>query len=114
MRIRTQKTKTQATLPLSDEALSCCGEQTRGMVFNELWRAHKREPFKKWLKYAVIKKKIIFHGLRHTYATLLISNGTDIYTVSKMLTHKNVATTQIYVDVVNQKKRDVANSITLK
>ncbi len=61
-----------------------------------------------------IKKKITFHGLRHTYATLLITNGTDIYTVSKMLTHKNVATTQIYAEVVNQKKRDAANSITLK
>ena len=54
------------------------------------------------------------HTARHTYATLLITNGTDIYTVSKMLTHKNVATTQIYADVVNQKKRDAANSITLK
>ena len=57
---------------------------------------------------------ITFHGLRHTYATLLITNGTDIYTVSKMLTHKNVATTQIYAEVVNQKKRDAANSISLK
>ncbi|MBD5177565.1 MAG: tyrosine-type recombinase/integrase [Bacteroidales bacterium] len=47
-------------------------------------------------------------------ATLLISNGIDIYTVSKMLTHKNVATTQIYAEVVNQKKHDAANSITLK
>ena len=56
----------------------------------------------------------IFHCLRHTYATLLITNGTDIYTVSKMLTHKNVATTQIYAEVVNQKKRDAANSISLK
>lgn len=96
MRIRTQKAKTQATLPLSDEALSYCGEPGRGMVFKGLSRAHTREPFKKWLKDAGIKKKITFHGLRHTYATLLITNGTDIYTVSKMLTHKNVATTQIY------------------
>lgn len=114
MRISTQKTKTQATLPLSDEALSYCGEPGRGMVFRGLSRAHTREPFKKWLKDAGIKKKITFHGLRHTYATLLITNGTDIYTVSKMLTHKNVATTQIYAEVVNQKKRDAANSITLK
>ena len=58
--------------------------------------------------------RITFHGLRHTYATLLITNGTDIYTVSKMLTHKNVATTQIYAEVISQKKRDAANSITLK
>ena len=58
------------------------------MVFKGLSRAHTREPFKKWLKDAGIKKKITFHGLRHTYATLLITTGTDIYTVSKMLTHK--------------------------
>lgn len=108
------RTKKQATLPLSDEALSYCGEPGHGMVFRGLSRAHTREPFKKWLKDAGIKKKITFHGLRHTYATLLITNGTDIYTVSKMLTHKNVATTQIYAEVVNQKKRDAANSISLK
>ena len=84
------------------------------MVFKGLSRAHTREPFKNWLKDVGIKKEITFHGLRHTYATLLISNGTDIYTVSKMLTHKNVATTQIYAHVVNQKKRDASNSITFK
>ena len=61
-----------------------------------------------------LAQPITFHGLRHTYATLLITNGTDIYTVSKMLTHKNVATTQIYAEVANQKKRDAANSISLK
>ena len=47
MCIRTQKTKTQATLPLSDEALSYCGKPGHGMVFKGLSRAHTREPFKK-------------------------------------------------------------------
>lgn len=67
-----------------------------------------------WNPSTGITKKITFHGLHHTYATLLITSGIDIYAVSKMLTHKNVATTQIYAEVVNQKKRDAANSITLK
>ena len=71
-------------------------------------------PLKKWIKQAGIEKNITFHGFRHTYATLQIASGTDIYTVSKMLTYCNVSTTQIYADVVNQKKRDAANSITLK
>lgn len=45
MRICTQKTKTQATLPLSEEALSYCGEPSRGLVFKGLSRANTRDPF---------------------------------------------------------------------
>ena len=54
------------------------------------------------------------HVARHSYAVIQISLGTDIYTVSKMLTHKNVTTTQIYADLVNSKKRETANKISLK
>ena len=60
------------------------------------------------------QKHITFHCFRHTYATLQIAAGTDIYTVSKMLTHKNVYTTQIYADLVNEKKRAATDKITLK
>ena len=45
---------------------------------------------------------------------LQIALGTDIYTVSKMLTHRNVSTTQIYADLVSSKKRESANKISLK
>ena len=48
------------------------------------------------------------------FATLQIALGTDIYTVSKMLTHRSVKTTQIYADLVNSKKRESANRISLK
>ena len=57
---------------------------------------------------------LLMHCFRHSYAVIQISLGTDIYTVSKMLTHKNVTTTQIYADLVNSKKRETANKISLK
>ena len=73
-----------------------------------------QHPLKKWIKQAGIQKHISFHCFRHSYAVIQISLGTDIYTVSKMLTHKNVSTTQIYADLVNTKKRETANKISLK
>lgn len=71
-------------------------------------------PLKNWIKEAGIKKHITFHCFRHTYATLQIAAGTDIYTVSKMLTHKNVTTTQIYADLVSSKKRETVGRIKIK
>lgn len=57
---------------------------------------------------------VLFHCSRHTFATLQLAEGTDIYTVSKLLTHSNLATTQVYADVVDELKRDAAERISLK
>jgi site-specific recombinase XerD len=73
-----------------------------------------QHPLHAWIKAAGIRKHITFHCFWHTFATLQIALGTDIYTVSKMLTHKSVKTTQIYADLVNSKKRESANRISLK
>lgn len=53
------------------------------------------------------------HVSRHTFATLQLANGTDIYTVSKMLGHTNVKTTQVYAKVVDEKKNKAANAIQI-
>lgn len=113
IRIRTQKTQTEAVLPISFEALSLCGERSEGKVFKGLSRSMINLPLKYWIQEAGIKKHITFHCFRHTYATLQIAAGTDIYTVSKMLTHKNVTTTQIYADLVSSKKRETVDKIKL-
>lgn len=113
IRLRSQKTQTEAVLPISDEAISLCGDKNTGYIFKGMNRSMIQEPLKEWLKEAGIKKHITFHCFRHTYATLQIAVGTDIYTVSKMLTHKNVSTTQIYADLVDAKKRESANKISL-
>ena len=65
----------------------------------------------KWTKDAGIPKHVTFHVARHTYATLLLAYGADIYTVSSLLGHKSVATTQIYAKIVDEKKRKAVDNI---
>ena len=55
----------------------------------------------------------IFHCFRHTFATLQMFLGTDIFTVSKMLGHREIKTTQIYTKIVDEAKRQAANRIKL-
>lgn len=109
-----EKSSREEIVYISHEALELCGERGSGIVFSGLTKSMTRSHLKRWVQEAGITKKISFHTFRHTNATLLIEKGNDIYTVSKMLTHKNVGTTQIYADVVDSKKRAAADSLTLK
>lgn len=113
VRIRSQKTKTEAELPISDEAFALCGEEKTGLVFEGLKRTMTQAPLEEWIKSAGITKHITFHCFRHTFATIQCNLGTDIYVVSKMLLHRNVSTTQIYADLVDATKRESANKISL-
>lgn len=99
---------------ISREALEFCGSRTTGLVFKGLKKSTTYNHLSKWIKDAGITKHVTFHIFRHTNATLLMASGNDIYTVSKMLTHQNVETTQIYADVVDEQKRIAANSLSLK
>lgn len=114
IRIRTEKTDTEATLPLTDEAYKLCGKRGEGLVFKDLKRYYTQTPLQDWLEAAGITKHITFHCFRHTFATLQVSEGTDIYTVSHLLTHANVGTTQIYADIVDKNKRDAVERIKIK
>jgi site-specific recombinase XerD len=66
-----------------------------------------------WMMKAGISKTITFHCARHTYATLQLTAGTDIYTVSKLLGHKELKTTQVYAKIIDDKKKEAANKIIL-
>jgi len=55
--------------------------------------------FKNAMQKAKINKEIGVHGLRHSYATHLLEQGTDMYFIQKLLGHKNMKTTEIYAKV---------------
>jgi integrase len=111
-----QKTKGVEYMPISEQAYELCGEpgKPEQLVFEDLpdpsWISG---PLKRWIKSAGITRNITFHCFRHTYATLQLAGGTDIYTVSKMLGHTNVKTTQIYAKVVDEKKQKATKAIKI-
>jgi integrase len=111
-----QKTKGVEYMPISEQAYQLCGEpgKPEQLVFEDLpdpsWIS---APLKRWIKSAGITRNITFHCFRHTYATLQLVGGTDIYTLSKMLGHTNVKTTQIYAKVVDEKKQKATKAIKL-
>lgn len=73
-----------------------------------------QHPLKKWIKKAGINKHISFHCGRHTFATMLLTLGADLYTVCKLLGHSDVKTTQIYAKIINKKKEDAISLIDME
>ena len=102
-------------LPVSEEAVTLCGSRgaDEDKVFPKLVYSAIHKPLREWIAAAGIKRHISFHCFRHTAACLQLELGTDLYTVSKMLTHSSIKTTQIYAKVRDKAKRDAANRIKL-
>lgn len=111
--ITQQKTSRPTYLEISDMAFGYMGERkVAGKVFDNLpGPTYINYPIYRWMRKAEIKKHISFHCARHTSAVMLISAGADIYTVSKILGHADIKTTQIYSDVIDRKKSDATDRV---
>ncbi len=108
-----QKTKGVEFLPVPPEAAELLkrGGHPDERVFKGLkYSAWNNLKIREWMMRAGIMKKITFHCARHTYATLMLSNNVDIYTVSKLLGHKELKTTQIYAKVLDSMKINAVNN----
>ena len=113
--ITMQKTKEPLYLPISDEALKWLPERGEAndsdYIFPLTHEGTVNDTLQHWAKVAGITKHISFHVSRHTHATMMLTLGADLYTVSKLLGHKNIATTQIYAKIVDKKKEEAIGLI---
>ena len=105
------KTGSDERLLLPEPALDLVGTG-EGRLFHLPPYKRMRKELNEWLKVAGITKHVTFHCARHTFATLQLTLGTDIYTVSKLLGHSDVRVTQIYAKLVDQKKDDAMSRIS--
>ena len=112
IRITMQKTKKQINIPLSASALSWLPAKgdslPESLVFPKFPISHKAI-LKQWLEKSGIPKHITFHTSRHTFATLLLTQGADLYAVCKLLGHSDIKTTQIYAKLIDAKKVEAVN-----
>jgi integrase len=115
IQFRQEKTAGAEVLPISGIAYSLLGERgdDARKVFYGIKYAQVKIFLIHWMADAGIRKNITFHSFRHTYATLQLTSGTDIFTISKLLGHRNVKTTQIYTKVIDSKKKEAANRIKI-
>lgn len=109
-----QKTKGLQYHYINAQARALLGNDilNSGRIFSGLrYSAYMNVALSQWVLKAGIHKSITFHCARHTFATMQLTLGTDLFTVSKLLGHSEVRTTQIYAKVIDQKKIDAANII---
>ncbi len=110
--VRMYKTEKMVYIPLSNQALKWMPERGEksgeDYVFGSVPHSYN-DYIAAWAKAAGITKHITHHCGRHTFATMLLSLGVDIYTVSKLLGHASLQHTQRYAKIVDRQKDDAVN-----
>jgi integrase len=115
IRYTQKKTGKNEYLQVSDEAIKHLpernGKTDDDKIFNLTQNGYANETLAGWVLAAGIKKRVTFHVGRHTNATLLLSLGVPIETVSKLLGHSDIKITQIYAKVVDKNKREAVSKL---
>lgn len=120
VKITMQKTGKVVTVPLSNQAANFLPQSVGGVdavLFPLPSLVTVEKTLKNWAKAANIGKAVTFHTSRHTFGTLFLTLGADLYTVSEMLGHTNIKTTTIYAKIVDDAKVkavNLANKISLE
>ncbi|MBD5170937.1 MAG: site-specific integrase [Bacteroidales bacterium] len=111
-----RKTSKPTYTPLSVNAMlwlpERSGEDEEALVFGDLPSAPTiSEILNDWAKDAKIDKHVTYHTSRHTFGTMMLTAGADLYTTSKLMGHADVRTTQIYAKIIDSKKIEAVNLV---
>ena len=109
VRFTQKKTGDVTSVPLAPQALELLGDRDKtksnGLVFAFPTRDDVfNDRLLRWIKDAGIEKHITSHSARHTFATLLITMGNDLYAVQHLLGHRDIKVTQVYAKLVDERK----------
>ncbi|QMU63035.1 MAG: tyrosine-type recombinase/integrase [Flavobacteriaceae bacterium] len=108
------KTKNTVYIPLNNNARNILNKQTHNEEFVFNLSDHissMNRTVKKLIKLTGIDKKVHFHCARHTFATLLVTAGVNIFTISKLMGHKDIKSTLVYAKVIDEEKQKAVNSM---
>lgn len=103
-----QKTRSQEYLDINDQAADLIGERgaDNAKVFAGLGAIQQaRVGIAAWVKSAGINKHITFHCARHSFAIMMLDAGVDLYTLSKLMGHKSIESTQVYAKILDKHKQ---------
>lgn len=95
-------------LDLNPQAVDLLGDRksAKSLIFPDLMAVQNaRINVSAWVKAAGIDKHITFHCARHTFAIMMLDAGVDLYTLSKLLGHKSIETTQVYAKILDKNKQ---------
>jgi integrase len=112
VRYRRQKTKETVSV----EAAEAIGEPGNDgeLVFGDMPSdRYVGHALTKWAQRANVSKNVTYHVARHTFATLSLTHGANLYTISKLLGHTSVKITQEYAKVVDKAKEDAVRLLPL-
>ena len=109
-----QKTEKPVIIPLSEEAKRWLPKpKGNDIPFFDIPTTQTviGRALRKWAEAAGIEKHISFHCSRHTFGTMMLTLGADLYTTSKLMGHSNIQTTEIYAKIVDKKKEEAISLI---
>lgn len=107
-----KKTRSLEYLDINEQAVSLLGSRRadNDRVFVGLkYSTYMNVALVQWALRAGITKDVTFHSGRHTFAVMMLDLGADIYTVQKLMGHKELRTTQLYAKILDKKKRDAVS-----